>query len=191
MEISESIKEIASAMNKAQADMTAAKKDANNPFFKSKYADLGSVIKALKEAFAEHGLSYVQSPEMDDNGVGVTTMIMHTSGEWIKGTLHIPMAKKDPQGAGSAITYARRYALQAMIGLPSADDDAEFAMGRDTKPAFISAGQVEEIRSAMSMANIAEADLCRIVKINAIEELEASRFEGAKEYLRTQMKEAS
>ena len=188
METSESIKNIALAMNKAQAMMTAAKKGAKNPFFKSSYADLGSIILALKEAFADNGLSYIQSPGMDDLGVSVTTMIMHESGEWIRGTLHVPMAKKDPQGAGSAITYARRYALQAMVGIPSADDDAEFAMGRTTepKPTLITKEQHGQIQGAMAMADISEADLCRAVRINKIEELEASRFNGAIQYLQNQ-----
>ena len=188
METSESIKCIALAMNKAQASMTAAKKGAKNPFFKSSYADLGSIVLALKEAFADNGLSYIQSPGMDELGISVTTMIMHESGEWIKGTLHVPMAKKDPQGAGSAITYARRYALQAMVGLPSADDDAEFAMGRNTekKPDLISKDQAEQINAGMLMADISEADLCRVVRINSIKELQASRFSGAMSYLKSQ-----
>lgn len=134
MKTSESLKEFAVAMNKAQAEMTAAKKDSANPFFKSKYADLGSVILALKEAFADNGLSYIQAPVMAENSVGVVTRILHVSGEWMEETLTLPMVKLDPQAAGSAITYARRYALQSMAGIPSADDDGEFAMQRNLNP---------------------------------------------------------
>jgi len=130
MNKSESIKNMAQAMNRAQSQITAAVKDATNPFFKSSYADLGAVIKAIKAAMAENGLSYMQSPTMTDAGVGVTTIIMHTSGEWIEDTLVLPLDKPTPQSAGSAITYARRYSLQSLMGLPSADDDAEFAMDR-------------------------------------------------------------
>lgn len=130
MNHSESIKEIAVAMNKAQSEITAAKKDSANPFFKSSYADLGSVIKAVKLAMSENGLSYMQAPEMSEHSVGVTTLIMHTSGEWVQSSLMLPLQKMDPQAAGSAITYARRYALQSLMGLPAADDDAEFAMAR-------------------------------------------------------------
>ena len=130
MEKSESIKNIAMAMNRAQGVITAAVKDATNPFFKSSYADLGAVIKAVKAGMFENGLSYMQSPVMNDSGVGVTTLIMHISGEWIQDTLILPITKLDPQAAGSAITYARRYSLQSLMGLPSADDDAEFAMER-------------------------------------------------------------
>lgn len=139
MKTSESIKELAAALCEAQAHMTAAKKDSKNPFFKSNYSDLGSVIKAIKEAFYENGLSYVQSPLMNDVGVGVTTRLMHKSGEWIEDTLVLPLSKRDPQAAGSAITYARRYSLQAIAGVPSADDDGEFAMERVTnkKPQYM------------------------------------------------------
>lgn len=139
MKTSESIKELAAALCEAQAHMTAAKKDSKNPFFNSNYSDLGSVIKAIKEAFYENGLSYVQSPLMNEMGVGVTTRLMHKSGEWIEDTLVLPLTKRDPQTAGSAISYSRRYALQSLAGVPSADDDSEFAMERVTnkKPQYM------------------------------------------------------
>lgn len=184
MKTSESIKEIASAMNKAQAEMTAAKKDSKNPFFKSSYADLGSVVLALKEAFCNNGLSYVQVPLMEESSVGVTTRLMHSSGEWIEGTLTLPMAKLDPQGAGSAITYARRYALQAMAGIPSADDDAEFAMGRNAQPDVITKEQVKALHDAVNVAGISESDLCKKVRIDCFESLQSSRYRGAMDYLK-------
>lgn len=132
MQQSESIKELATALCFAQAEMGGAVKDSNNPFFKSSYADLTSIIKALKEPFANHGLSYVQLPITSEGGkgIGVTTMLMHKSGEWLQSEYLLPMVKADPQGAGSAITYARRYALQAMAGIPAVDDDGEAAMLR-------------------------------------------------------------
>lgn len=130
MRQSESIAELAAAMAQAQAEMGGAVKEANNPFFKSKYADLTSVVKAIKEPFASHGLSYVQLPCATELGVGVTTRLMHASGEWLESDYVLPIVKNDPQAAGSAITYARRYALQAMAGIPTADDDAESAMMR-------------------------------------------------------------
>lgn len=132
MQQSESIKELATALCFAQAEMGGAVKDSNNPFFKSSYADLTSIIKALKEPFANHGLSYVQLPITSEGGkgIGVTTMLMHKSGEWLQSEYLLPMVKVDPQGAGSAITYARRYALQAMAGIPAVDDDGEAAMLR-------------------------------------------------------------
>jgi len=132
MNKSEQVDKLAAALCKAQAEMGGAVKDAKNPFFKSSYADLTSVIKAIKEPFANNGLSYSQFPVTSDGGggVGVVTVLLHSSGQWLESEFYLPLAKKDPQGGGSAITYARRYALQAMAGIPTADDDAEAAMMR-------------------------------------------------------------
>lgn len=128
MEKSGQINELAVALNKAQNQMGGAVKDAKNPFFKSKYADLSAVVKAVKDPFADNGLSYSQFPIYQDGLVGVETILMHTSGQFISGTLLLPMTKKDPQAAGSAITYARRYSLQAVAGIPSEDDDGNMAV---------------------------------------------------------------
>jgi len=133
MKQSESITDLATALCLAQAEMGGAIKDSNNPFFKSSYADLTSVIKVIKEPFAKWGLSFVQLPvtSAGGNGVGVSTMLMHKSGQWLQGEYLLPMDKVTPQGAGSAITYARRYALQSLVGIPSVDDDSELAMYRN------------------------------------------------------------
>ena len=132
MKQSENITDLATALCLAQAQMGGAIKDSNNPFFKSSYADLTSVIKVIKQPFADNGLSFVQFPITSEGGkgVGVSTMIMHSSGQWVQGEYLLPMDKITAQGAGSAITYARRYALQAMAGIPTVDDDAEGAMFR-------------------------------------------------------------
>jgi hypothetical protein len=113
--------------------MGGAVKDSSNPFFKSSYADLTSVIKAIKQPFADNGLSYTQFPVSSDIGVGVATRLMHVSGQWVESEFVLPIVKQDPQAAGSAITYARRYALQSIAGIPTADDDAESAMLRSDK----------------------------------------------------------
>lgn len=123
MEKSESIKSLAVAMCKAQSQMGGAHKGANNPFFKSKYADLGEVVKAVKEPFADNGLSYVQFPINDGEKIGVETILMHESGEWLLNRFTVKASKQDAQGAGSVITYCRRYGLQAVAGIPSEDDD--------------------------------------------------------------------
>jgi len=130
MKQSESITDLATALCLAQAEMGGAIKDSTNPFFNSSYADLTSVIKVIKEPFAKWGLSFVQLPvtSAGGNGVGVSTMLMHKSGQWLQGEYLLPMDKLTPQGAGSAITYARRYALQSLVGIPSVDDDSELAM---------------------------------------------------------------
>ena len=128
---SDQIAQLAAAMAKAQPAIAPAIKDAANPFFKSKYADLGEVWRVIQAAFAPHGLSVLQVPETaEDGSVTLTTMVLHESGEWIAGTMPVRVVKDDPQGVGSGITYARRYALSAMCGVVAEDDDGEAAMGR-------------------------------------------------------------
>lgn len=127
---SEQINELAAALAKAQGQMEGAKKDSDNPFFKSKYADLSSVVDAIRGAFAEHGLSYVQLPEpCEGEEVAVDTVLMHSSGQWISSRTVVPVTKKDAQGYGSALTYARRYGLQAIAGVAAEDDDGNAATG--------------------------------------------------------------
>ena len=132
MKSSDSIKALSEALCKAQAQMGGAVKDAKNPFFGSDYADLTSVIKAIKKPLSDNGLAYTQFPISNENGVGVVSRLMHKSGEWMENSFILPLVKRDPQGAGSAITYARRYALMSITGVPTADDDAESAMVRST-----------------------------------------------------------
>jgi len=138
MQKSETLKELASALCKAQSVMGAAHKDKENPFFKSTYSTLASVVEAVKEPFAENGLSYSQFPisDIEHNRVGITTILMHSSGEFMQSDLLLPLTmKKDAQAAGSAITYARRYALQAIAGIPSDDDDGNGACKGKAAPA--------------------------------------------------------
>lgn len=132
MEKSESINELATALNKVQVDLQAAKQGSENPFFHSTYADLLAVWDTCRETLTSNGLSISQIADMDSEGRAVLeTVLMHTSGEWIKGRLPLMPIKHDPQAQGSALTYARRYSLSAIIGLcTEKDDDAEEAMSR-------------------------------------------------------------
>ena len=132
MNKSESIAELAKSLCKAQAEMSGAAKSSANPFFKSKYADLKEVIKAIKEPFANHGLSYVQFPIEEGGRIGVETILMHESGEYLSNSFTVQLTKQDAQGAGSAITYCRRYGLQAVAGIPSEDDDGNSASSQQT-----------------------------------------------------------
>lgn len=127
---SSSIKELATALSKAQASISAAKKDTENGHFKSKYADLASVWEACRAALTSNGLAVVQTTKPTQEGVTVVTTLLHSSGEWMRGELFIRPVKSDPQGIGSALTYARRYALAAMVGVAPEDDDGEGAMDR-------------------------------------------------------------
>jgi hypothetical protein len=135
MNKSESIKQIAVALCNVQAKLRGAKADAENPYFKSKYADLASVVDAAKALLAENGLSVVQTAEMVGNVPCLNTCLLHTSGEWISGSLPLYPKTLDPQAMGSALTYARRYSYAAMIGVVQADDDGEKAMVRSDQPA--------------------------------------------------------
>ena len=125
MNKSESIAGLAAALAKAQGAMKGAVKDSANPFFKSKYADLASVVEAIRSAFSANGLSYIQTVEPSDKEeVRVETTLLHASGEWIScGVLALPVSKVDAQGYGSALTYARRYSLSAAAGISTELDD--------------------------------------------------------------------
>lgn len=132
---SDQINELASALSKAQGQIKGAIKDTSNPFFKSKYADLASVWDACREPLSGNGLSVMQTTIGDDpTKVTVVTTLAHTSGQWIQGQLTLMPAKADPQGIGSAITYARRYALAAIVGVAPDDDDGNAASGKSDAP---------------------------------------------------------
>ncbi len=140
---SESIVELAKALSKAQGMIKGAVKDSENPYFHSAYADLASVWDACREPLSKNGLSIIQTTEIIDLKPVLKTVLLHDSGEWISGTYPIiPMrqakdtgwvAAEDPQSMGSAVTYARRYTLAAMVGIAPEDDDGEAAMGRKTE----------------------------------------------------------
>lgn len=135
---SDSIIAISTALLKFQGAVDGVKRDSNNPFFNSKYADLEKVVDTARPHLQAVGIAFLQSPgAIKDNCLSMTTMLVHAeSGEWMQGTGEIPLGKKDPQGAGSAQTYAQRYHLMAMLGLPPTDDDGEGAMERTpTRPA--------------------------------------------------------
>lgn len=124
MRTSESIANLSAAMALAQGKMKPAIKDATNPHFKSKYADLSSVFEAVRAPFAEAGLSVWQELGNADGGVTVSTRLVHKSGEWVEfGPLFVPAGKQDAQGLGSAATYARRYGLASALGVCADEDD--------------------------------------------------------------------
>lgn len=133
MEKSEFIDKLAAALSKAQGEMEFAKKDADNPYFNSKYADLASVMSACKKPLSDNGLSVTQTFDHAETGVKIITTLLHSSGQWVSGQLTIRPVKNDPQGIGSAITYGRRYSLAAIVGVVQDDDDAEAAQGRMDK----------------------------------------------------------
>lgn len=124
MKKSESISELTKAFAKTQQEMKQPLKDAQNPFFKSTYVPLENVTESITETATKNGLAFSQEPSFDDGMVAVTTLVMHSSGEWIEyAPLKMKPVKNDPQAFGSAITYAKRYALSAIFGITSDKDD--------------------------------------------------------------------
>jgi len=186
MEITPQFTELVAALSKAQAAMTNAPKDSLNPHFRSNYADLASVINAIRKPFTDNGLSWSQFVRTQERGVEVETIVFHSSGQFMKETLFVPTPKFDAQGLGSAQTYGRRYALQAMAGLAGEDDDGNAATasanGRGAASGAaepITAEQVETLRAAI--VEVA-ADLPRFLLVFAIkrlEEMPAGRYPEA------------
>lgn len=129
---SDSLDLLAQALSKVQAKLKPAIKDQTNPFFRSKYADLSSVWDACRGLLAENGISVIQSgAKIDVEGiVALETTLLHTSGQFVSGITMMKPTKNDPQGVGSCISYARRYALASMVGVVTEDDDAEGAVDR-------------------------------------------------------------
>jgi hypothetical protein len=198
MKTSESIAKIAEAMAAVQKGLQPALKDSDNPFFKSKYADLASVSAACKDLMASNGIAVIQSPgECADKQMTLTTRLVHKSGEWIEGTLSIPLPKFDPQAYGSALTYARRYSLAAFAGVVTDDDDGN-AASRPTKDAVANDGpknnapitdaQFAEITGLGEQCGQDWAAFCKYYKVASVKALPASRFDDARASLATKIK---
>jgi len=132
---SESLAKISPALVKALSEMRGVAKDSKNPHFKNDYASLEAVIDVARPVLAAHGLAFMQGlGEYVGGAMTVSTRILHESGEWIESDFQMPVSKADPQGTASASTYARRYSLMGILGLPAVDDDGEASMPRSTKP---------------------------------------------------------
>ena len=148
---SESIANLAKALSTVQGKLTHAKKDSANPFFKSKYADLESVWDACRDLLASNGLAVAQFPGLYsdlDKSMSLTTILTHTSGEWISQEMSVPVSKVDPQGAGSALTYMRRYALAAIVGVVQADDDGNAASNPKPSEGYAPCGNRQPVVKA-------------------------------------------
>lgn len=124
---SDQINELTTALVEVQKELKAISKDASNPFFKSKYATLQACIEGSRDALTKHGLAISQTTSADADSSYLITSLMHTSGQYIRGIYQLTPVKNDPQSLGSAMTYARRYAYAAIVGLVQDDDDGEAA----------------------------------------------------------------
>jgi ERF superfamily len=147
------MKEIYTALHKAQMKMQGALKDSNNPFFKSKYADLSSVAEAVKSGIEGTGLAYFQRSQMLAGHAAIETVITHESGQHVEcGVISVPTIKNDPQAFGSALTYARRYSLAAAFGVLAEDDDGNkaslpYSSPKKTNPSDLAKAQQEAIEA--------------------------------------------
>ncbi len=182
MQKSESIAAIAAALVKAQTQMSGARAAQTNPHFKSKYAGLEEVVEAVKKPFADNGIAFSQHPFSDEAGTGVTTILMHTSGEWLQSDYVLPMVKVTPQGAGSSLTYARRYALAAVAGLQQKDDDANEAeaIAANESPR-VSKKQIAELKAALKKSDKSEEWFLKNSykgQLDSLADLSSTQFEN-------------
>lgn len=185
---SDTLDKFAAAMAKVQEGIGGAIKGNVNPAFKSKYADLTAVWEAWQAIGPAAGFSVMQFPGLydpDAKAMGMDTLVMHSSGQWVRSSLSVPLGKVDAQGYGSAATYARRYSLAAAVGICPEDDDGNAA----SRPApradiagepRISAQQCAELRKLLATAGATEDSFVDYLRCNTLPELPAARFPGAK-----------
>ena len=149
-----SMKNISSALVKAQKAFSPALKTSTNPHFRSKYADLSACVEAVIDALNANGIALIQKCHESSDGVTVETVFIHESGESIDaGKLHVPAQKQDPQGYGSALTYARRYSLMAACGIAPEDDDGNAASRQPAKQTPTPAAAFDVAKACTAIAN--------------------------------------
>jgi hypothetical protein len=180
------------ALLKFQGSVEGVHKDSANPHFKNRYASLEAVVEAARPHLQDNGIVFSQAPgAVIDGAIEVTTRLTHAeSGEWMQSTMHVPMAKRDPQGAGSAMTYGLRYSLMAALGLPPLDDDAETAIDRNQqrpKPtaravdrnAVIADTMIEAMKMASDQVALEEWQKKQKGEIDALDEVSRNRVLNA------------
>lgn len=146
------MKQIASAFVKAKREFGPALKQSLNPHLKNKYADLGACLEAVEDALLNNGIALLQETSDDTTGVTVETVFLHESGESMRcGKLHVPASKQDPQGYGSALTYARRYSLITACGIAPEDDDGNASSRIARKEITIKIDYMKAIREAQDL----------------------------------------
>lgn len=149
---SDTITKITPALIKAQGEFAPAVKAKVNPHFKSKYVPLDVVIDAIAEPLRNNGIAILQQTDIQDARTVLVTRLIHESGEWIAGRYPVHPVKADPQGEGSALTYARRYALMALVGIAPEDDDGNAAVKAAEKTAAEDKGKADTLRDSLAKA---------------------------------------
>jgi len=184
------IAKLATALCKAQGVMTGAKKDKKNPFFKSSYADLSSVFDAIRQPFAENGLSITQTMDITESGKQILiTKLLHVSGESIDSKMLLPV-ESNPQKFGSLLTYFRRYSLMSLAGIPAEDDDGNQASGnRQPVPQYITAKQVSDLENMIN-GNTKVRELVLNNCNGNMGSITVDRYVGAMEWIKSLLKES-
>jgi hypothetical protein len=182
--------ELFAALALAQSEVENASKNAANPHFKSKYADLAEVLNTVRPVFSRHGLSVLQSTEFDTGIVSVTTAISHASGGYVTSRASCVPAKSDAQGVGSATTYLRRYSLAAMAGVAQEDDDGNAAahnrparpVAQAVNPTPITTDQAAELADLMRSTHTVAVDFLRWLNagVDSIADLPSVHYKRAK-----------
>lgn len=192
---SENINELMGALAKAQSEMSYAVKDNNNPYFKSTYADLGGVWDACRKPLSAHGLAVSQVLTTDGEHTSLVTILGHSSGQWVKSFMMLPIQKPGPQEIGSCITYCRRYALAAMVGVYQDDDDAEAAQMpyREAKEAPkldpINKKELDTMRKLLTDLGSPKGEkfMCEQAKVESLEQFPKYKYEDAINYIKRQI----
>ena len=179
MEKSDNINELAAALAKAQGAMKGAKKDSNNPFFQSKYADLSSCWDAIREPFSVNGLSIIQLTEQSADMVIVETVLTHSSGQWVSSKIAMKPVKNDPQGIGSCLTYARRYGLSATTGIAPEDDDGNSASGKNPNIEPITDEQQTVINGIVEDKKVDLAKFLAHMKVESVNQIIRGDYQKA------------
>lgn len=192
MNISEGKGDLFAAISNAQAEFSTVAKNATNPHFKSKFAPLDTIIEMIRPILPKHGLAVMQFTDIAEAGIVVETVITHSSGQYISGALAMPVVKQDPQGYGSALTYGRRYALAAALGIVSDEDVEGNATDKQKdsakKPEKISIDQAIVLRDLLSQGRqFTEKIFCAQAKVSRLEDLSADRYDGAFKHAQAQI----
>lgn len=174
--MSPQINRLAAALAKAQGTIRPALKDATNPHFKSKYADLSAIWEACQKVLPAEGLAVMQFPSANGSVVTIQTMLAHESGQWAMSSLAITAQQATPQGIGSAITYGRRYGLAAIVGVVAdEDDDGNAASGPKARPNAITAEQRTEIERLAGLVGIAPEDAAAKAELPPLDEMQSGQ----------------
>ena len=174
---SESITKIMPAFLGAQSKFAPAVKGKDNPFFKSKYVPLDAVIDAVAPALRDHKIVIMQQTDTEEGRTVLITKLIHESGEWIAGRYPVHPIKSDPQAEGSALTYARRYALMALVGIAPEDDDGNSATAAVAKP--ITEGQIAFLQEWIDSTDSDVGKFCGVFGCSTLGAITAGQYEAA------------